>query len=150
MTSQGRERESSPVPPIRAPVCGVNGRTLPTLPDRIRVGEHAVIRNCPNCRRHTLLARTLGVLIRADMENITTAGELAARITGRFTYDIRVVSWPPRIRLFPRGLGEIQAARKYAVVPDHRCNTPLETGPAPPYTGPPLITAAAQPDKPPF
>ena len=80
----------------------------------IRIGETAVWRACPRCRRHTLVARVDGIITRCDPENLTITGELAARITGRLTFNIHADGFPPRMRILHRYL------RGYALPADIR------------------------------
>lgn len=126
MTSQGRERESLPVPPIRGRGYGTNRKTLPTLPGaQIRIGETAVWRSCPRCRRHVLAAVVNGLLTHCDPENLTVAGELAARIQNQMTFDIHVYGLPRRMRFAYRCIDRIRADRKFPVVAEHRCGSEL-------------------------
>jgi hypothetical protein len=117
-----------------------------------RYGYHeaARINPCPSCHSHVLSGRLNGAAVTADPVNISIAGELAARIQKRSTYDLRSGGYPPRLYFRFRGLADIQAIRKYAVVADHKCGCELPSQPSPPYDGLLSVARITLPDKPPF
>ena len=131
--SGGRVGEGLPVPPhARAHVTTHTENPPPSSPARIRIGETAVWRACPRCRRHVLAAVVSGLLTNCDPENLTVSGELAARIQDRLTFDVHVYGLPQRMRFAYRCTDRIRADRKYPVVAEHRCGSEL---PAERFTG---------------
>ena len=95
------------------------------IPAQIRIGETAVWQPCARCRRHVLACRVDGLLVRCDPENLTVAGELAARIQNRLTFDVHVYGLPRRMHLEFRHLTRIKAPRRYPVVAAHSCGSEL-------------------------
>ena len=98
---------------------------------KARHQETAAIQACPRCRRHTLIAAPYGCPVRADPQNLTITGELAARLQNRLTFDIHIYGLPRRMHFEYRHLDRIKAPRKYPVVAEHRCGNELTllTGP---------------------
>jgi hypothetical protein len=96
-----------------------------TTATRPRIGEAASLQACPRCRRHVLIAYVDGLLVRADPENLGPAGETAARLQNRLTYDIQIYGLPRRMYLTYRDVGRIRAARKHPVIAQHRCGNNL-------------------------
>ena len=92
---------------------------------RRRLAETAAIQACPSCRRHTLIAAPYGIPARCDPENLTIAGELAARLANRLTFDVHVYGLPRRMHFEYRHLDRIKAQRRYPVVAEHRCGSEL-------------------------
>lgn len=119
---------------------------------RRRVGYHqaATLAPCPSCRRHVLTGRQFGSVVVADAGNVSAAGELQARIQNRATYDLFPDGYPPRLYFRWRGLDEIRAARRFAVVADHKCGKELPSEPAPKYSGLLVPVSIQLPDVPSF
>ena len=104
---------------------GTGDPSPPSPVARIRIGETAVWRACPRCRRHVLTAVVDGLLTNCDPENLTVAGELAARLQDRMTFDVHVYGLPRCMHFEYRHLDRIKAPRRYPVVAEHRCGSEL-------------------------
>jgi hypothetical protein len=103
--------------------------------------------DCPSCRR-PILAATVGGLDRhVDPTPLNPAGELAALLTGRATYDL---AGARRDHLIRRNVHRIGAATGLPVLADHTC-----TPPTPGHVDQARLEAAEGPvvaadDRPPF
>ena len=96
-----------------------------TTTSHIRIGEACVWRPCHRCRRHTLTARTGGLLTHCDPENLSIGGEIAALLQSRLTFDIHVLGLPRRMFLEYRDTVRIKGSRGYPVVAQHSCGSEL-------------------------
>jgi hypothetical protein len=87
-------------------------------------GDHLISRPactqpCTACHRHILIAIDQGLTIHADPEPLTVPAEIAARLTGRGTYDITRTGG--KTYLITRDIFRIRADREYPVVGGHAC-----------------------------
>lgn len=154
MTSRGEGGEGFPVPAYAHAHVRTHTQKPPhpPPPPRARIGEAACFQACPRCRRHVLIATVGGILTRADPENLTTAGELAARLQNRLTFDIHIYGLPRRMYLEFRDIDRIRGPRKRPVVAQHRCGElvlahgPVDDSP----TGIVISYRRELPDVPPF
>lgn len=82
---------------------------------------------CPRCRRPILSGLDDDIAARtahADPTPITPLGETLALLTGRATYDLCAPYG--RRELWRRDHWHIAGARKYPVLPEHKCGQPLD------------------------
>jgi hypothetical protein len=87
-------------------------------------GDHLISRPaytqlCTTCHRHILTAIDQGLTIHADPEPLGIPAEIAARLTGRGTYDITRTGG--KTYLITRDIFRIRADREYPVIGDHLC-----------------------------
>lgn len=111
-------------------------------------GQHLVttrakVGTCPDCRRIVLAGVAEGLMVRLDPQPLNAHGELAARLAGRWTFDLSATG-----EIWYRCRFTI-TVRRHRVLADHECALP----PPPPehrdarIRGP---AALADPDQPPY
>jgi hypothetical protein len=76
---------------------------------------------CRTCQRPQLAATVTGLDRHVDPAPLTPAGELAALLAGRPTYNL---AGPNREHLIRRTVHHIHAPRRHPVVADHTCQPP--------------------------
>ncbi|MFC5744797.1 hypothetical protein [Actinomadura rugatobispora] len=102
--------------------------TIPTWLLRTRgdVFRTAALRTCPHCHHPILTGLdddTAARSVRADPTPITPLGETLALLAGRATFDLQAVYG--RREMWRRDQWHIQSARRWPVLPEHRCGQPL-------------------------
>lgn len=88
----------------------------------------AGLRHCPRCKNPILTGLDDDAAARtahADPTPIAALGEALALLAGRATYDLMTTG--QRKELWRRDQWHIQGARKYPVLPEHRCGQRLDT-----------------------
>ncbi len=91
------------------------------------IWRSARLRTCPRCGAPILAgldASPAGLPVRADLTPLTTAGEAVALLSGRATFDLSDAAG--RKELNHRQCEHIKGPRKYPVLAEHACGSPLD------------------------
>lgn len=97
-----------------------------TANPRVITGPHLIttapaLVPCRSCRRPQLVATVDGLDRHVDPAPLTSAGELAALLAGRATYNLAGLN---RDHLIRRTVHHIRGGRRHPVVADHTCQPP--------------------------
>lgn len=85
------------------------------------------VETCPRCGAPMLVGHWSGLLIRADVVNLTAADEAAALAAGLMTFDLLLLGYPRRLYFEHRDPDRTTSEHAHPVVRDHRCARPIPT-----------------------
>jgi hypothetical protein len=90
--------------------------------DQQPLTEVATLERCPRCGAPVLAGHADGLLARVDLIPVDEVGELAARLIGRWTYDVIPRRLARGAVLVFRDLDRLSGARRTPVAIGHRCS----------------------------
>lgn len=93
------------------------------------MGQHLIdtpaeVETCPRCGAPLLVGHWSGLLIRAELANLSSDAEATAIAAGHDTYDLILEGHPRRLYLEQRDPDRPRSRRPYPVVRSHRCARP--------------------------